>query len=709
LVGFFFKKKSTSHSLIPHYICHNVFYEKYLLLPENSKRHHFAFSKKTKFCISAIIMFFAYQIVFAQKPISPKRYEIDAKRIDLGYTSKDALPRGREFKRLDSNYYVGWMFEGGYKFEHAADYLGYKNAAYDLAKALNLLAYDFKKELCTRTNDITVYLSVMQYHRDWDFVAYALINCYSNTEQYDALWQVLQRCKKIDLQDEQYLETYNSMAWNVHRNRFYNNQKASFLQNNIEENETYANRLLDSNILKIKRDAMLNSKLFSSNYEAEKMPGVWHYKSILYTYQIDIKNGKKYYDKLKETAYFPVNNYATFCAIQAKFGEARNYYDQAKMQDLGDKRLKESYYYLSVLNEYANKNKLGIEELQQVVKANGSTPGFGWYNIALARNFAYDGQIDQAKIYADKATQFKEIHIGTTLGQSHYDFSTMLLGLILKKKEIASIHFQQKRWWLHPTTILKLAKLTVEKYGLQFLIINQFATNPERDRVIYKLFSTESTVSFDEIYELIDGFSTNYFLKRFKSEIVTDQRFEVKRYYKYFTAKLLMKQKKYEEAKSYLESIERELMLDRESEKLLLARTYEALSICSSKLGQHDTSQDYLQDLYEIYPQLIPFSSLAIKMNLVTNASSKDEQNIIADLKNINIQFAEKKESGTPIVTIDFIKKSKTSLIQLMVKQNGRVIVPTQTISFDRKENMTKKLSWLMFDIGTQNKALVAE
>jgi hypothetical protein len=672
-----------------------------IIVQKKYAKNHFQLKKLIRKLICVYIaLFFSVTIVNAQTNRDIKRYEIDAKRVDVGYTSKDALPRGREFKRLDSTYYVGWMYEGGYKFEHAADYLGYKYAANELERALILLEKDYKKQVSTRTTDVMEYLQIMKYHRDWDFIAYALINCYSNIDQANQLWSVLQRCKKMNLQDEQYLETYNSMSWTVHRNRFYTAQKASFLKSTIDKNEEYANQLLDSNLIKIKSDALLNSKLFTSNYEAEKISGVWHYKSILYTYQLDIENGTKYYDKLKESGNFPLNNYATFCAIQGKFAEAKNFYNEAKLLEQGDKRLKESFYYLSILNQYSNNNQQSIEELKSLIKQNGSTPGFGWYNIALSRNYLYDGQLDEAKKFATKAAQFKEIHIGTTLGQSHYDFSVMLMNLILKKREIEALSFHHRRWWLSPNDIFKKAKLTFEKYGLQFLIINQFATNPERDRVIYKLFSTESTVSFDEIFELIDGFSSNFFLNRFKAEISNDKRFEVKRYYKLFVAKLLIKQKKYDEAKGYLQSIENEILLDHTQEKLLLARTFEALAICEMHENNGLMVQDYLQKMYAIYPQLIPYSGQQLIMNLQTNASTSDEIEIINNLKKSRIEFSNSLENGLPQVNIKFIKKGELNTIEVSVSQYGKAMIKKQQISYTKKDDIVKRLSLLLFGIG---------
>ncbi len=61
------------------------------------------------------------QLLIAQD--AAKRYEIDAKRLGVQPYDKDALPRSREFIRLDSTYYVGHYYEGIYKYERAADYL----------------------------------------------------------------------------------------------------------------------------------------------------------------------------------------------------------------------------------------------------------------------------------------------------------------------------------------------------------------------------------------------------------------------------------------------------------------------------------------------------------------------------------------------------------------------------------------------------------
>ena len=683
-------------------ICFHCNMKPVFILPQTGKKNAYLLK------FSFLFLFFTFLLFKLQAQTKQAlRFEIDAKRQGVEFNSKDALPRGREFKRIDSTYYVGWLLEGTYKYEHAADYLGFKAAGEQLQKAANLMLKDFKKQLTTRTGNVMEYIPLMKYHKDWDYLSYCLMNCYSNTDDQQKLWTLLQNCKKLNLQDELYLESYNYLAWTVHRNRFYKSDKFSFLKNSIKENEAYANKLLDSSIAKIKRDAQLNKTIFSIDFESTKMPGVWHYKSVLFSYQLNIESAAYYYEKLRSTVAFPTNNFATFCAIQAKFKEADEYYQIAKLEETGDKRMKESYYYSSIINAYKGMPKNGIIELKEVIKANGSTPGFGWYNIALTRDLLYDGQIEFAKRYALKAAQFKEIHIGTTLGQSHYDFSVALMNLMIKIKEIERLKFLDKHWYFSPNTLGLIAQKTIEKYGLQFLIINQFATNPERDNVIYKIFSTESTISFDEVWALIDGFSTNYFLDRFSKEIATEKRLNVKRYYQLFTAKLLMKKGGYKEAQSYLESILNDRTIDQEFEKLFLARVYESLVICEKELNDKIDSR-LVTLFYKTYPSLVPFSGIAIPMRLHSNEKTENEKIIIKQLKSSNINWVTNVSASAIDVYIQFSRKGNLNLVEYSVRNKNEMLITPTSFSYDNStmEWVPKQLCFYIFNVGNSDKGI---
>ena len=114
------------------------------------------------FCIEGFAQGTAPQIVMPRPPRrvgNPAlRYEVDAKRTGTNMNSDDALPRSREFIRIDSTYYVGWLYEGAYKYNHAADYVGFKNAAAPLERALRLMERDYHPELATRTHNVLEYI-----------------------------------------------------------------------------------------------------------------------------------------------------------------------------------------------------------------------------------------------------------------------------------------------------------------------------------------------------------------------------------------------------------------------------------------------------------------------------------------------------------------------------------------------------------------------
>jgi hypothetical protein len=85
------------------------------------------------------------------------RYEIDAKRMGVSPTEKDALPRGKEFVRLDSTYYVGWMFQGMYLHDRSADVSGLQKALPILRKSFYLIEKDYGGLLATIYNDPYTY------------------------------------------------------------------------------------------------------------------------------------------------------------------------------------------------------------------------------------------------------------------------------------------------------------------------------------------------------------------------------------------------------------------------------------------------------------------------------------------------------------------------------------------------------------------------
>ena len=159
---------------------------------------------------------------FAQN--NAARYEIDAKRIGVNFYDKDALPRSREFIRLDSTYYVGWYYEGMYKYDRAADYLGYKNCIEPLKKSLFLFERNYNnnlKNIFAPGNYTMAQTDIMR-------LCNALYDSYSNMEEPDSAMWLLQRIQDWNTGND-FMEYHIKAAWTIHRNRFYLH-KYSFLK-----------------------------------------------------------------------------------------------------------------------------------------------------------------------------------------------------------------------------------------------------------------------------------------------------------------------------------------------------------------------------------------------------------------------------------------------------------------------------------------------
>lgn len=631
----------------------------------------------------------------AQKNAS-KRYEIDAKRMGTDITSKDALPRSREFIRTDSTYYVGWMYEGIYKGNFAADYLGYKNAIAPLAKALDLIERDYAKELKVRSSDLMTYYPAYKYQVDYSSIAYELMECYSNIERPDEVYALLRRAQRWNFQNEGNLQTYCYLAWTTHRNRFYTTSKYSFLKNNVDENEALAHKYLDSAMRKIAKDAPLNHFFNPDFIEAQKQ-SVYHYRAILYSYNFQMDSARKYYNLMKNFPFFSHNNYAIFLNIDGDFRESMEEFNRASYQDNGDKRLQEWAYYTSILNIYQSKPEIGAESMRDMIQAVGSTPGFGWYNIALARCCNYNGKIEESERYIKKAEGFKEIHIGTTLGQSHYDFSLNLVKLRNAIDRIQMLKFEHSNWWYNPAALSDISQRNFEKYLLQYLVVNQFAMNPERDYVVYKLFSSESTIAWDEVWYLIRDFTTNFFLKKYEFEETNDQqRPKVKHYFQLFVAKMLMEKGKYKDAQKVLLQITQDKNIDEEYEQLFVARVFESLAICSNKLDNDGDYKKYLTGFYASYPQLVPFSGLTMQFRLVT--SGTNDKKLVSRLKDCNLKFD---NNSTAEVSLSFSNDgNKKKVSYSVIDGNGKVIVPNDSYIYEDSEKAAVNIAYLLFKIG---------
>ncbi len=626
------------------------------------------------------------------------RYEIDAKRVGVEPTSKDALPRSREFLRLDSTYYVGWMYEGMYKFDRSADYLGFKNAIPALTKAFDLLDKDYGSTLKNLYSSIMYFAQNINRYQDLFVISNALKQCYDNIEMPDSVMALLDKIDSYHFQKD-YFGVYYHRAWTYHRNRFFTSEKYSFLKNSVEENEKAAFQWCYRGLGFIQKNKIKNDSWFGPDQSDNDKLSIYHYLAMLHCYNKNYDSSDYYYRQLAMHGAVSWNNYGSMQAEIGHFAEATEFYSK-DLSTTYQRMLREPFYYLPELYVNAGKTKAAIQMAQQIITENGSTPGFGWYNIALARGYLYDGQLDSAAYALDKAAHFKELHIGTTLTQTQYEFTINLLKVQLMDKKIAQVKFLNKGWWYSPRDLYNIASLKVEKMMAEYVVVNELAFNPDRTRMVYDLFCSEATNSFDETWYLLKDFSPAYFQKKYEDYQTTDHRINIQRYFKLFVAKFKWEGGKKDAAKNDYEWLMKNTLLDTAREKLFLGRLYEGLAR-SYKRDRQQENLLFSQNMFlQTFPQLIPFSDIGMQMKLtISGTDDAITKNVVNTLKDCNISWME--SGNLPVANINFNKRGDRYEATLNVSTaDGKKVVSDERLIFKNAAGIGNELALRLFGKG---------
>ncbi len=598
------------------------------------------------------------------------RQQMDSERSG-SFLDPKMLEKARSFIRRDSTYYLGYMLEGAYLFFRANDELGFRKAATPLQKALDKIENDYDKQLRTRSNNYAVYSAVYRYHFDYGLITYFLSRCYQNVEQQDKAMEVLMHIRDRNFQMEVNMDSYNTMAWIVHRSRVYTSEKYPFLKNSVRENVNAANRYLDSAILKLRKDIPMNNGLFDPNFLNRQFLSTFHYKAIIHDYLLDIDSANYYYDVLIQNNAHSPNNYAEFKMAMGEFQEAELYFKEAEEREQSPEKTTKEYYYMrGILATYRGQPEQADTLLTKVLREQGSTPGYGWHSIGQARAQHYEGLTAESQERTNKAARFQELHIGTTWGQEQYNLAVASLHYINQLQFKKEYWFEHDEWyfWLNPVNWYRWIKYTLEIRHHKMVLASLVAGNPEREQVIYSVFSPENLMTFDEVWAVLDGFGNEYFIDLYKRRLQTDKRPRVKKYYRYFLGKLYLAEGNESEAVRYFEEVLADPEIDDPYETLLVARTYEGLALATS--GQDRAN--YLGQFYIRYPQLVPFSDLKMVFGLAVNGNvGEREEAMLAELKNTSIAFNDGEDAIN--VTLSFEQKGTAVDVHYQVATHEHV------------------------------------
>ncbi len=575
-------------------------------------RIHIALLKGGLFLLLGLLRF----PVAAQQ--SDVREKIDIDRRSLSFIDEHTLEKTREFIRMDSTYYIGYMYEGAFKFYRAADELGFRQVIVPLEKAMRLIEKDYDKELRTRTSDFFSYYRVSNYQSDYCYIAYWLEQSYQNIEEPGKAMDVLLRLRARNIQMETGIETFNTIAWIYHRNRVYtpaSGEKYAFLKNSVKENDEMAHKYLDSALWKVRNDMPLNVGLFDASYLNRQYLYTYHYKAILFDYELEIDSAQLYYDVLMQTGYYSSNNYAEFQHAIGEFRTADEFFHEAEQRDgSSEKRTREYFYMRGSLDLYRARPQEADSLLRKLVKEEVATPGYGWHSIALARALHYEGLTAESQERINKAAKFNELHIGTTWGQEQYNLAVATLNFTNKVQFAREHYFENDEWWfwLNPVNWYEAMRLSAEINQQKLILVTLVAENPERAQVIYPIFASENLITFDEVWSLIDGFGNEYFIGIYERLLENDKRPKLKKYFSYFLGRLYLAEGNESKAVDYFEQVLADPETGDEYQAMLYARTCEGMALATS-----GKERDYWTlQMYETFPQLVPYSELEMRINL---------------------------------------------------------------------------------------------
>jgi hypothetical protein len=218
--------------------------------------------------------------------------------------------------------------------------------------------------------------------------------------------------------------------------------------------------------------------------------------------------------------------------------------------------------------------------------------------------------------------------------------------------------------------------------------------------MVYDLFCSEATTTFDEGWYLMKDFSPKYFAEKYHDYQQTDKRKNIQRYFKLFEAKFDIQGGQYTKARTILENLIQTTKLDTQNEKLFLGRLYEAIAKVYDKAENKGNRDFYNNMLYTTYPQLVPFSGLKMRFNLkITGKSDHTIRKILDDLNDLNIKWVFNQQ--VPTVTLNFEKRGEKYQATINVTSvDGKVIVDQAGLIFQRPEGVAGELGLRIFNKG---------
>ncbi|MGH1363928.1 MAG: hypothetical protein ACRBF0_10255 [Calditrichia bacterium] len=659
----------------------------------------------------AIVLFLLPDMLQAQGKAAA-RTKIDSLRWGFDYKSAEAYKRANQAKQLDSTYYVSHLIEGLHYYDKAEEHSGLQRAVAPIRKALNCFVADFGRVIPRRFSQDQIrqgaWKDILK-QIDYLMLAGTLVECFQSLEQPDSTYAALIELKSRNMPFD--FRSQQGLAWLYFRSRIYTSEKYPFLKASIEDNIATAFLYTDSLEAKYKKNLWyLRNQLlgtfpsdspfydfFKGAYIDQPKSYVSNTRGILYGYQLDQKKSVRFFKQMKgeENLAKIVNlGYAYHSDLDLRSSE--DYF--GNVPDLGTKGRGGHWQGYSTVFVFKNKPLEGVAKLFEERGESGFTIGYGWDNLCLARMQIYSGLLDEAELSLNKADKFTEVHFNTSFREDQYRFMLRTLRLLHHDYKLKAHRFEDRNRWFSLAWWRDAPRLGYLKYSGVYELANELALNPERENVYYHLFHSESIISFDELWTIIRNYNHGFFRKLFTRVSQNDPREGIDRYYQYFRGRLLQEEELYERAYNKLTEILSDPKLDKEYERLLIGRIQENLYNIAAEEEWEPQRLYHLVQLYQVYPQLIPFSNviMGFRMTLSDELQNSNDPHLLRtfdQLRSCNIDLETNAEEY-PELTLELDAEGRL-MFQVVVLQD-----PFVRGSVDIKnEDAGKRLAYQLFKI----------
>ncbi|MFT4204886.1 MAG: hypothetical protein QM610_13355 [Chitinophagaceae bacterium] len=628
------------------------------------------------------------------------RRTIDQQRTTINMGDANALAQAREFIRMDSTYYVGYLIEGQYLYSHASDYQGFLYAIEPLNKAKNKLLREYGEALENQFLSVAMFTENQQRYQDYMMLCSSLSECYNNTDQPDKNMRMIDQLDSFHFRKDHF-GIAGHKAWIYHRYRTFTSKDFYFLKNSIAENEKAAMQSGFDGLERIQENKDANDAWFGPNQAVMDQLTIYHYLALITTYNKQYDSSNYYYQELEKGGIISWNNYGGLQLEVGNFAQANQFYSP-EMNPQFEHMLQEPYYYSPELYVYKGATKDAIKMTKNIIQQNGSMPGFGWYNIALARSYLYDGQLDSAALTLQKAENFREVSIGTTLTEKQYKFTVQVLKIAQLNRAIAWEKLIHKNWWYSPTHLWKIIKLKVQHFFAKYVVSNTIKHDPDRERLVYDLFCSESTISFDEVWDILQGFNDKFFIKKYDNYIANDPRSNITKYFKLFKAKFQLENGDRKDAQATIEDLVHNSQFDSDNEKLYIGRLYEAAAQLYQQKGSKEDALFYQNELLKVYPQLTPFAGLDLKMRLQIAGDDNVAATIKSALAKSQVNWKNQDRIPSVGIQIENSDGKKATITVDTYDKDGETIGTTITcsVTLSDKDAITEAVLQKCFQIG---------